>query len=230
MTTDTQTPPSDQVTLGDKSVELSTFDRYKGTKGRTDRIALLSSTLTKGLRYYIKPSGPSFRAPTNPEVLALCKKNLGEPEQRFGLIVFHYLTDEGGNLIDLEKCQGKVKIWSISESRYEELSNLHRQWPLLANDAVGFAAPQFDMTFACKDEQYQRGAFTPTPTAHWKQKQKWYDVLLEKRAKAATRIPATFGRTLSDLEIMEKLGVSMPNQTGSTDNANDIDLSDVMGD
>lgn len=216
----------DQVKLGDKNVETSTFDRYKGRKGYTDRFAVLSSSLLRGWRYYHEKTKTSFRAPTNPETLALVKKALGEPEQRFGLILFHYLTDQEGNLLDSEKCQGKVKLWSISESRYEELSNMNRSWPLLDG---GFAAPQVDLNFKCQEEQYQRGTFVPCPAAHWKAKEPWYTALKAKEALAVPRLKMTLGKNLTDLEIMELLGSAMPSQTGGTDRAGDVDLSDIVG-
>lgn len=215
-----------EVGLGDKSVELSTFDRYKGRKGYTDRISILSRTLIRGWRYYHAASQSSFLAPTNPETLAFVKKTLGEPEQRFALVLFHYTTDDQGNLLDTTKIQGRVKLWAISESRYEELSNLAKTWKLMEN---GFGEPQNDLTFACKDDKFQRGTFQPTPTCHWKSQQLWYDKIIQRRDLAAAKIKSVLGRELTDLEIMEKLGGATPAQsTGSTANQADLDMSDVF--
>jgi len=217
----------DQVTLGDKAVETSQFDRYKGTLNRTDRIAIISTTLTRGYRYYMEAKRSSFRAPTNPETLKLVKASLGEPEQRFGLVVFHYLTDEAGNLIDTTKCQGKIKVWSISESRYEELSGLHRTWPLL-DSAEGFAGKQVDLQIRCTEEKFQRMTFTPCPDAQWKKKEAWYNALKEKEAKARDKLKLTLGKQLTDHEILDLLGTALPSQTGGTQNAGEVDLSDVL--
>lgn len=228
--TDTQAQAQaaeEQVTLGDKRVETSQFDRYKGTKGRTDRLGIIGATLLKGHRCYHPGKKRSFRAPTNPEILELVKKALGPPEQRFGLVLFHYTTDDKGNLLDETKCQGKVKVWAISESRYEELTQLHRQWPLLDG---GFAAPQHDFLFACTEEQYQRGTFTPCPLAQWKKKESWYKALKAKEALALPKVRLALGKTMTDLEIMELLGTALPSQTGGTQKADDVDLSDVIGD
>jgi hypothetical protein len=221
----TSGPAPGTVAFGDKSVELSTFDRYKGTKGKTDRIAILSGALRQGFRYYVERLKLSFVAPTNPTTLAQVKKMLGDPEQGFGLVVFHYTTDDAGELLVTDRLTGKVKLWRISESRYEELSKMAVSWPLLNQ---GFGAPQVDLTFSCKDEQYQKGAFLPVPQAHWKTKQAWYDALMAKEAKARAKLPGLFGRTLSDTEILEKLGVAAPAQTGSTGNVGDLDVGDVL--
>ena len=154
-------------------------------------------------------------------------EQLGPPEQRFALCLFHYTTDEAGNLIDPTKCQGRVKTWAISEARYEELSNLHRSWPLLD---VGFEEKQHDMLMACTEEQYQRMNFTPCPEAHWKKKESWYNALKEKEKTAQPKVKMTLGRQMSDIEIMEMMGTALPSQTGGVDNAGDVDLSDIVDD
>jgi len=216
-----------QVTLGDKNVETSQYDRYKGVKGRTDRIAILSATLIRGYRHYHPGKSRSFRAPSTPDIAKMVAEELGPPEQRFALCLFHYTTDEKGNLIDPAKCQGRVKTYGISESRYEELSNLHRSWPLL--DA-GYAEGQHDVMLECTEEQYQRMNFVPCPEAHWKKKEAWYKALKEKEELALPKVKMTLGRKMSDTEIMEMMGTTLPSQTGGTENAGDVDLSDITED
>ena len=218
---------TDSVTLGDKKVETSQFDRYKGVKGRTDRIAILSATLIRGYRHYHPGKKRSFRAPSTADVAKLVTAELGPPEQRFALCLFHYTTDEAGNLIDTSKCQGRVKTYGISESRYEELSNMHRSWPLLDG---GFTEKQHDILILCTEEQYQRMNFTPCPEAHWKKKEAWFNALKEKEKAALPKIKMTLGREMSDTEILEMLGTAMPSQTGGTENAGDVDLSDILED
>jgi len=217
------------VSFGDKRIETAQFDRYKGRKGVTDRIAIISSNLVRVWTYFYEGRGQKqmFRAPTSPEMLALTRDVIGEPDQRFGLVLFHYLTDENGEMIDDVRCRGKIKLWRISESRYEELSNLHRQFPLLDN---GFGEPQSDLVIQCTEEQFQRMTFTPTPTAHWKTKEGWYKKLKEREKAAQDKLAMAMGRKLDDEEIKTLLGVSSPSVTGTTDNASDLDLSDIMDD
>jgi len=217
-----------EVTLADPTVETSQFPRYKGTKDKTDRVAIISKTLSRAFRYYHEGSKKSFRAPESAEMLEKCREAMGEPEQRFGLVLFHYLTGEDGVMASEEKCQGKVKIWSISEARYEELSALHRSWPLLDG---GFAEPQNDILIACSEEKYQRMTFTPTPKPHWKKKQKWYDTLKERERKAQEKVQMALGWKLTDAEIMDLLGMaSAVAATGSLENAGEVDLTDVLAD
>lgn len=221
-------PVDDQVTLGDKRVETSTFDRYKGRKGITDRVAMVSGGLIRAYSFYYEGQGKNtlFRAPTDPDTLKFVKAQLGEPSQRFGLVLFHYLTDEKGELVTTETLKGRMKTWVISETRYEELSSLHRQWPILDG---GFDKKQHDIMVNCTEEKFQRMTFNPTPDAFWKKKQSWYDALKAKELKAKERLRGQLGRTLKDTEIMALLGAALPSQTGSTDNAGEIDLSDIAG-
>jgi len=218
---------TDGVDFADPKVEVSQFERYKGRKGQTDRLGFLSVRLLRTYSYFYEGGGKRslFRAPQGDEMKELCRKQLGEPDQRFGSVVFQYRTGENGELADEAKCQGKVKLWVVSEARYDELSNIHRSWPLLDK---GFPEGQHDLQIQCTEEQYQRMNFTPCPLAHWKTNQKWYDKLKEREAKAQQKLQLAMGRTLSDLEIMELLGASVPNQTGSTDNTADLDLDDVL--
>lgn len=227
--TDANVTGLDQVDLADKKVETNQFDRYKGRKDVTDRIAILSSKLVRTFTYYLELPGKKvlFRQPKSEEVLALCRERLGEPQQRFGLVLFHYRTDEKGLFADPKKCQGRPKLWVWSEARYEEISNIQRSgWPL--TDA-GFVEKQVDLQITCTEENFQRMQFTPCPEAHWKRNEKWYKALKEKEAKAKDKLKLALGREMSDLEIMSLFGASVPSQTGDTANAADIDLSDVLG-
>jgi len=220
------TPQEDQVTLGDRRVETSNFDRYKGRKGVTDRVAILSSTLTRAYMYFYEGGGKKtmFRAPTNPETRKFVTEAIGEPQQRFGLTLFHYTTLPNGDFPDPTKLQGKLKVWVISESRYEELSTLNKQWPLLDG---GWGVSQVDLSIKCTEEAFQRMTFTPMPTAHWKTKQAWYEALKAKMAKTKVSLAQSLGRVMKDEEIMALLGVG-GQAPGKTDNAGEIDLSDIV--
>lgn len=220
--------PGSEVTFGDKTVETAQFERYKGGKNRIDRISIVSSKLYRAHAYYHESTKNTFRAPTNPAVLKAVKDAMGEPSQRFAFALFHYQTDDHGNLVDDKKCAGRMKIWRISDARYEELSQLHRQWPLL--DA-GFGQPQHDLIIKCTEEQFQKMTFTPCPSAHWKSKEGWYNALKEKEKLAKGKINLALGLEKPDQEILALLGSSAPpTSTGSTSNANDIDLGDVLDD
>lgn len=218
----------DQVSLGDKNVDIQQFERYKGRKGQTDRIGFVSKTLLRGWRFYVEAKRASFRAPTDPVTLKRVTDVLGQPEQRFALVLFHYATDDKGALLDEAKCAGKLKLWVLSEARYLEISNLAREWPLLDSGPDG---AQHDLMVTCTEEKYQRMQFQPTKNAQWKTKPNWYEAISEKAKSATAKLPLALGRQLNDAEIIELLGLAPATGVapGSTAHAGDIDLSDIVG-
>jgi len=215
--------PESVVTLGDAKVELSTLDRYKGRKGATDRIVLVSKTLLRGNSHWF--NSRTFRCLTeNPESPAICCEKLGAPTQKFAMVIFHYTADQAGEIVDPAKCQGVLKIWVLTESKYQELSGVHKQWPLL--DA-GFDKPQHDLLIVCTEEQYQRMTLTPTPTTHWKSKEAWYKTITTRVNLAKDRLAMALGKRLPETEVKEILGITVPTLP-PTKSAGDIDLSDLV--
>ena len=215
----------DEVGLNDRRVETSQFERYKGRKGVTDRVGFISATLLRAWRYYIEATRTGFRAPSDAALLALCKQHIGEPDQRFGLVLFHYKTDENGVLLDQEKCQGKPKIWTISEARYAELSQLHASWPMMRTN---FGEAQYDLLIKCTEESFQRMTFTPTPECHFKKKQKWFDTLVAKEAQGRQKAKLALGKELSEDEIKAALGISTPASAPTA--GGDMDLDSIVDD
>lgn len=217
----------DQVSLNDKSVEIQTYDRYKGRKGVVDRLAILSSTLLRTRTHYLEKKKKSFKCISTASTQGVCCKHIGEPDQKFGLVGFQYLTDETGSMLTDEKLTGKVKLWVVSESRYSELSQIHKEFPLLDG---GFGTPQFDLMIKCTEEQYQKMTFTPCREAFWKKKKEWYDALKAKESKARLKLIKAMGTDLSSLEIMELLEIDSGNpMTGAGPaGAGEFDLGDVL--
>lgn len=221
------------VTFGDPTVELTQVDRYKGIKGRTDRIAILSTLVLKAHRYYDEATKQKFRAPADKELMEALRKQRGEPEQRFAVVIFVYETNDQGELLEPEKLKGKVRIWEFSEARYAQLSQTAAQWPLLDFDkdtkAGGHKVKQIDFLAKCTEERFQRLEFTPLPTAHWKSKdEKWYLALKAKESKTQKQASQALGKDLEKDEVMKLLGMAAPAASGNTDNAGDIDLGSVF--
>lgn len=221
----------DSVALGDKSVDIQTFDRYKGRKNVTDRVAILSATLLRSRTHYHEKgkSGKTFKCITTAAKQGVCCKHMGDPDQKFGLVLFQYLTDEQGAMLTDEKLSGKVKLWVVSETRYSELATIHKEFPLMN---AGFTEPQVDLMVKCTEEQFQRMSFTPCNKAFWKQKQSWFDAMIAKEAKARARLAKVMGADLSELEIMELLEVDGGNPVtggaGSTGDSLEIDVNDIL--
>lgn len=224
------------ITLGQQGIETSNFDRYKGVAGKTDRLMLMGP-LIRAYSFYVQQgqSGKRFIAPSakdHPDLLALCKKQLGEPNQYFAIVVFHYNTDGDGAFIPGTegKCSGKIKLWRWSETKYEEYSALNKQWPIIDVDKIGQAVTkQHDLMVKTTEERYQRMTTNPAPECHVKSKQGWYDKLKERANQAAPKLIQTIGLQLSPQEITELLGAPTAGAAPPTQSsAGDVDLSDVL--
>lgn len=206
-------------------VTISTFDRYKGIGGRTDRIAIISPKITRALVHFHNQKG--FRCLTTDEANpAICCQSKGAPEQKFGVVVFQYTTDETGALVDDQRCKGLPKLWVISESKFGEIRNVARQWPLLDK---GDGTEQYDLLIKCTDDKWQRMDMSPCRNAHWKAKPEWAAAVRNLVPKATERLQRTVGQERDEAEVKEILGIqtALRQDQGG---ANEVDLSDVMGD
>jgi len=218
------TPSKTEVGFGDPRVELNTLDRYKGRKGIKDRIALVGRALMRGNSHFAQQK--KFRCLTEQvDKPAICCDRLGGPTQYFAIPVFHYVTDQEGNIMVNEKCQGQLKVWLLSETKYKELSTLHKQWPLLDD---GWGKTQHDIIITTTEESFQRMSFVPTNSAHWKTKEAWYKTIVQRALNAKERIALALGRKMTPQEVMELLGVVSPAQAAPMATATDIDLADIV--
>jgi len=200
----------DEVGLGDKSVDVQSYDKYRGKMGVTDRIVILSKTLLRARVHYVQEKKKTLRCASTPDKTALCCEVLGEPDQRFGLVVFRYTTNEEGQLLTKDTLSGKVLLWVFSEKRYAELTAVHREFPLLNSS---WEDPQIDLLVKCTEENYQKLSYIPCRDAFYKTKQTWYESLCKKLDKAVKRLPKTLGVVMSDDELREFLGVAPSKQS-----------------
>lgn len=222
------TKEMERVTLADKRVEVQTYDRYKGRKGVTDRLALISPTLVRVTTHFIETKKRRYRCITTPTKKGVCCQHVGAPDQNFGLVLFQYTTDELGSLLTEEKLSGRLKLWVISESRYAELSTIHKEYPLIGTD---FAAPMVDLTVKCSEENFQRMNFTPCKEAFWKRKKEWFDKVMDLEDKARSKLTKALGQELTELEFLQALGIDSGTPgTAPTIASSTIEVSDILGD
>jgi hypothetical protein len=215
---------SEAVGFNDPKVELSNFPKYQGRKGNTDRVAFVCMTLQRARVHY--HNNQSFRCLSTDDQLSVCCKHLGEAPQRFGLILFHYKTDDAGDLQDEKKLSGTMKFWVISESRYSELSAIAKKYPLLDGGAT---ERQVDLNLTCTEEKFQKMTIMPCPEAHWKKSATWYEKLSVQAQKAVERLKKTMGRTLTEDEVCDLLNVAQPVGAGVTMTSNaDVDIEDIL--
>ena len=148
-------------------------------------------------------------------------------EQKFGVVVFHYTTDETGALLDETGCKGKLKLWLFSEAKFAELRALNEEWPLMDK---GPDETQVDLRISCDEEKWQRMKYVPTKNAHWKSKPDWYAAIQAKTEKAKKRMASTIGAERTISEIREILGIAPSVPQNSNMGSEEVDLSDIMGD
>lgn len=213
----------EQVGFGDERVETSNFARYKGTKDQTDRIAFICNNVKRVYTHY--HNNKYFKCISTADQKGPCCEQLGSPDQRFGTVVFHYITDAKGNILDETKLQGTAKLWVFSESKYEELSNQHRQWPLLDN---GKDSEQHDLLVKCTDTTYQKMTFTPCKHAHWKKHERWYKHLQEREGVAQERLTKMMGQNLSEADILAVLELDRSESPHVENLAEDIEIEDLL--
>lgn len=225
---------ADEVKFGDTNVEFLTLDKYRGRKGVTDRIALVSSGMLRGISHFAGgdakgKGGKMFICFTQKgQPPAFCCVEKGQPKQYFALPVFHYVTDNEGNILVPEKCQGQLKVWRIPENRYKELSALASKWAILDS---GFAAKQYDILTTTTDEDFQKMTFVPCPEAHWKSREGWYTHLSQKAKGARAAVADSLGQKLTEQAVRVLFGFKVP----ATDSPNaaslpatDIKLDDLV--
>jgi len=230
MSTNDLNAEMDQVTLGDKRVDIQTFDRYKGRKGAKDRLAIISPSLARAVVHYYREKKKTVICQTkNPATPADCCVQLGSPEQTFGMILFHYSTDPEGNFFEgmEDKLSGRVKFWKVSETRYSELSSIHKQFPLLAPD---FASPQHDLIVYCTEENYQRMTFTPCAAAHWKKKQEWFTHLQALVKKGWPKLQKAMGSDMDEAELKQLLEIDAVPAANPSAASAPIRVDDILGD
>jgi len=215
--------PDAQCGFGDPQVQLTTLDKYKGRKNCIDRLAFVGRNLMRGNSHFF--NNKKFRCLTeSAERPGICCERLGGPSQQFVIPVFKYVTDPQGNIANPDKCQGQLQMWILSETKYKELSTLHKQWPLLDD---GFGARQHDLLINCTEEQYQKMSFVPANTAHWKSKESWHKTIVQRAMNAKSRISDALGRKCSEQEVKELLGIAPQLPAAAMPAATDIDLAGI---
>jgi len=219
----------EKVTLGDDKVEIITYERYKGRAKHTDRVAFLSTTLVRAkTHFYEGEDGKkvSFWCLSTPKKRAICCEHLGDSAQRFGLVLFLYVTDATGELANPAKVQGRLLYWVISDAKYSELSTLHKQFPLLSD-----SDKQVDLLINCSEEKFQKMSFTPCTNAHWRKTDKTVQLLRQKETAASEKMRSVLGKRLTELELSTMFAIPVAAPTVSPTSApEDIDLDGVIDD
>lgn len=207
-----------------KQVQTSTFPKYQGVEGCTDRIAVLSPKLMRSYSYYVEDANTRFRVDKQPS--KWLTQRLGQPEQKFALIFFKYATDQDGTILTEDKLAGKVCIWVFSEKKFDQIKGRFQRYPLMN---TGPDAEQVDLLIACEDSQWQKLDFDVTDGAHWRKKPEWVEALNAKVEDAKKRADFFLGGRKSEDEIKQLLGITKGGGPAAASDA-DVELGDVLAD
>ncbi len=209
----------------DESVVISTFPKYAGTGNVTDRVSIITKRgqICRAFVHFYREKG--FVCLTKKgEEKAICCDKLGAPDQKFGVVIFQYHTDQTGALADPTKCKGAVKLWMFSEKKWEDLKAVAREFPLLDS---GPGAEQVDIQIACEDTKWQKMKMTPTKAAHWKSNPEWYKTVSDLADQGHQKLLKAIGR-VQDLDgVKEILGVQVP-LPQDAGGAGEVDLDDIL--
>lgn len=223
------------VGFRDPSVEFSFLEKYKGHVGQKDRVAIVSQSLVRGFTHYVNQK-KFICLSDGSETPRICCQTLNAPHQYFAALVWHYTTDPEANPISKEKPYlGKLKVWVLPESKYQELGSLDGQWPLTDR---GWGKPQHDIIVTTTENTFQKMTFVPTPDAIWKVSgEALYKKIAEKAAQSKPQAVKALGAKLTEQEVMALLGKAPVGAAGPAfgelgaqvqSTGTDIDLSDLL--
>lgn len=200
---------SDEIGFDDTSVSTNQFEKYKGTKGTTDRIAVVYAKVRRAKVNYIEGVGYVV---ANDFTIA----KYGQPNQRFATIVAQYRTDKFGKLQQpFNESSISLKYWVFGPKKYEDLRTLNNEFPL----------DKHDLSVQCVEEKFQQLTLNPCKEAAWKVKP---DVQKIIEAQVAAMVPALegqLGQTLTEAQIKEKLGEVSADVGGSSAPVADANLN-----
>lgn len=213
---------SDFLDFGDVQVKTKFSEKYKGTPGVKDRLAIIwpqdEAKFGKGpfvtrnthfeQKYFVCKEG-------------VCCEKLGPATQRFVCLVVHYKTKKDGTIIKLDgekiPFDFKVKPWVFTAKKFGQLKSLHAEWDL----------KKHDFTATCEgNEQYQDLEFVPCKESIWQLKPEFAEAVYKESEAMRANLARELGAELTTDEIKEILGVGVtqPSEVISSES----DLNDIL--
>lgn len=208
---------NDSAALSSRDVE-----KYRGEEGNKDLISICwffedeDGNLMMG-----EDDTPKFSAVEYHYIQGLgyiktndyLKKKVGAPKLRMGTFVVQYKTDSNGKLA--KPFEYEVKLWDFGQDKYRDLKNINDDFPLT----------QHDIKVQCKDKQFQKLTFMPSPKeALWQRKPEIKQAVLDR--VRAIEDQMDLARTLPEEELKDHFG----DNDGPVDASSDVDYDDVTFD
>lgn len=213
---------SEFLDFGDVQVKTKFKEKYKGTPGKKDRIAVIwpqdEAKFGKGpfitrnthfeQKYFVCKEG-------------VCCDKLGPSQQRFACLVVHYKTKKDGTLDrnegDKVPFSFEVKPWVFTAKKFNQLKSLHLEWDLRKHDFAVTCEGQ---------ENFQDLEFVPCKESIWQLKPEFAELVYKESESMRATLSRELGAELTTDEIKELLGVGItqPSEVIS----NESDLNDIL--
>jgi hypothetical protein len=219
-----------QTGFDDETIKTNDLEFYKGRKGITDRIAVLSPRIITVRTHYderYKTLGQivclsEYTRQGDIDMIAktgACCEVLPEPRRRFGALVCQYHTDNKGAMV--KPFGFTLRLWRFSDDKYVALRSINSEFPLA----------EHDLLVTCEDEAYQRMQFTACreSVARREDFQKRFGAAVSQWINTVTpRVIKSLGHTYKAQELLAKLGQTAPTPA-SSDAGPVMDLKDLIG-
>jgi hypothetical protein len=204
--------------FGDIEVKPKYKEKYKGVPGEKHRIGIIWPQEKGGPfvmgkihyndKYFFCKGG-------------VCCEELGPAKTRLACLIIKYKTDKNGNLKQTPGAavpfDFEVLEWVFTETKYNSLNTLHREWDLKQHDV---------MVTLKGTEQYQDLEFTPCKESVWQSKKEWKEAVYAESESIRPHLKRSLGSELTTDEIKELLGLGVA-QPGDVIRSEE-DLNDIL--
>ena len=182
-------------------------EKYKGVKGRTDRIGFPLPTRVRVADTHYKDKHILCKK-------GVCCEKLGPPAKRIGCVVVQYATDRNGKIE--QPLRWTIKTWVFSGKKYEELRSINDENPLAKHD----------LKVTCVEEQYQQLKFVSCKEAAWALNPEVQKQILAVAEATVAKI--YLGSNLEGDELREFVGLDSVGPAESADPSSDQDLDSIL--
>jgi hypothetical protein len=200
---------------GSKVIKDSSFQKYKGEKGKEDIVGFawdVSSELFRAANgHYSKAAEKGWLCLSTETEKAICctaDYDGNEPKMKVGTVLVIYRVEEG-----LIKGIKGVLPWIISPKVFQQLLAIYR-----VHGNVDFVAN-------CTDSKFQNFTFVPMKESAWQKTEQSKQSVKTKAAAIFKTLEKMLYTKVSASEIREHLGISM----GSSDASSGLSLDGIAG-
>lgn len=200
---------------GAKVIKDTSFQKYKGEKGREDIIGFATDNPKEFFKaangHYCKSAEKGWLCLSTDSEKAICctaDYDGSEPKMKVGTVLVVYNTEDG-----IIKGIKSVLPWIISPKVFNQLLAIYR------------VHGHVDIAATCTDSKFQNFTFVPMKESAWQKTEKTKEFVKGKSSAIYKSLDKMLYSKVSVAEIREHLGMS----SGSMDASSGLDLSGIAG-